>query len=101
MFFLIVLLSLFLQLTESHVNKSTVDVLNSLKLGYKIDSRGRTELKVCKHTHTHTHARTHARTHTHTHTHTHTRMHAHTHTCFFSSGTFMTVYAQLWSKQII
>uniref|UniRef100_A0A672PN10 Guanylate cyclase n=1 Tax=Sinocyclocheilus grahami TaxID=75366 RepID=A0A672PN10_SINGR len=28
-----------------HVNQSTVDVLNSLKLGYKIDSRGRTELK--------------------------------------------------------
>ncbi|RXN23478.1 retinal guanylyl cyclase 2-like protein [Labeo rohita] len=28
-----------------HVNKSTVDVLNSLKLGYKIDVRGRTELK--------------------------------------------------------
>uniref|UniRef100_A0A672RQH0 Guanylate cyclase n=1 Tax=Sinocyclocheilus grahami TaxID=75366 RepID=A0A672RQH0_SINGR len=28
-----------------HVNQSTVDVLNSLKLGYKIDGRGRTELK--------------------------------------------------------
>uniref|UniRef100_A0A8C2JEQ8 Guanylate cyclase n=1 Tax=Cyprinus carpio TaxID=7962 RepID=A0A8C2JEQ8_CYPCA len=28
-----------------HVNQSTVDVLNSLKLGYKIDVRGRTELK--------------------------------------------------------
>ncbi|KAK2911884.1 hypothetical protein Q8A67_004017 [Cirrhinus molitorella] len=28
-----------------HVNQSTVDVLNSLKLGYKIDTRGRTELK--------------------------------------------------------
>ncbi|XP_073716848.1 retinal guanylyl cyclase 1 [Misgurnus anguillicaudatus] len=28
-----------------HVNQSTVDVLNSLKLGYKITSRGRTELK--------------------------------------------------------
>ncbi|XP_034539855.1 retinal guanylyl cyclase 1 [Notolabrus celidotus] len=28
-----------------HVNKSTVDVLNSLKLGYKIDCRGMTELK--------------------------------------------------------
>ncbi|CAM4540539.1 unnamed protein product [Leuciscus chuanchicus] len=28
-----------------HVNQSTVDVLNSLKLGYKIDCRGRTELK--------------------------------------------------------
>uniref|UniRef100_A0A3P8RYB8 Guanylate cyclase n=1 Tax=Amphiprion percula TaxID=161767 RepID=A0A3P8RYB8_AMPPE len=28
-----------------HVNQSTVDVLNSLKLGYKIDVRGMTELK--------------------------------------------------------
>ncbi|XP_051968449.1 retinal guanylyl cyclase 1 isoform X1 [Xyrauchen texanus] len=28
-----------------HVNQSTVDVLNSLKLGYKIATRGRTELK--------------------------------------------------------
>ncbi|KAG1958924.1 retinal guanylyl cyclase [Pimephales promelas] len=28
-----------------HVNKSTVNVLNTLKLGYKIDTRGRTELK--------------------------------------------------------
>ncbi|XP_035522601.1 retinal guanylyl cyclase 1 [Morone saxatilis] len=28
-----------------HVNQSTVDVLNSLKLGYKIDVRGLTELK--------------------------------------------------------
>ncbi|KAM8899750.1 retinal guanylyl cyclase 1 isoform 1-T3 [Spinachia spinachia] len=28
-----------------HVNKSTVDVLNSLNLGYKIDTRGMTELK--------------------------------------------------------
>ncbi|XP_051551317.1 retinal guanylyl cyclase 2-like [Myxocyprinus asiaticus] len=28
-----------------HVNQSTVDVLNSLKLGYKITTRGRTELK--------------------------------------------------------
>uniref|UniRef100_A0A8C2III8 Guanylate cyclase n=1 Tax=Cyprinus carpio TaxID=7962 RepID=A0A8C2III8_CYPCA len=29
-----------------HVNQSTVDVLKSLKLGYKIDGRGKTELKV-------------------------------------------------------
>lgn len=29
-----------------HVNQSTVDVLNSLKLGYKIQVRGLTELKV-------------------------------------------------------
>ncbi|XP_042612428.1 retinal guanylyl cyclase 2-like [Cyprinus carpio] len=28
-----------------HVNQSTVDVLKSLKLGYKIDGRGKTELK--------------------------------------------------------
>ncbi|KAA0717254.1 Retinal guanylyl cyclase 2 [Triplophysa tibetana] len=28
-----------------HVNQSTVEVLNSLKLGYKINTRGRTELK--------------------------------------------------------
>ncbi|XP_047463809.1 retinal guanylyl cyclase 1 [Mugil cephalus] len=28
-----------------HVNQSTVDILNSLKLGYKIDVRGMTELK--------------------------------------------------------
>lgn len=52
MFFLIVL-SLFFTAYRIHVNQSTVDVLNSLKLGYKIDVRGRTELKVCKHTHTH------------------------------------------------
>uniref|UniRef100_A0A7N8YFX1 Guanylate cyclase n=1 Tax=Mastacembelus armatus TaxID=205130 RepID=A0A7N8YFX1_9TELE len=31
-----------------HVNQSTVDVLNSLKLGYKIQVRGLTELKVNK-----------------------------------------------------
>ena len=29
-----------------HVNQSTVDILNSLKLGYKIQVRGLTELKV-------------------------------------------------------
>lgn len=29
-----------------HINQSTVDVLNSLKLGYKIQVRGLTELKV-------------------------------------------------------
>ncbi|XP_008336510.1 retinal guanylyl cyclase 1-like, partial [Cynoglossus semilaevis] len=28
-----------------HVNQSTVDVLNSLKLGYKLQVRGMTELK--------------------------------------------------------
>lgn len=31
-----------------HVNQSTVNLLNSLKLGYKIDVRGLTELKVNK-----------------------------------------------------
>ena len=29
-----------------HINQTTVDVLNSLKLGYKIQLRGLTELKV-------------------------------------------------------
>uniref|UniRef100_A0A4W5RUI2 Guanylate cyclase n=1 Tax=Hucho hucho TaxID=62062 RepID=A0A4W5RUI2_9TELE len=37
-----------------HVNQSTVDILHELKMGYKIDTRGMTELKVDTHTHRHT-----------------------------------------------
>uniref|UniRef100_A0A8C7HH14 Guanylate cyclase n=1 Tax=Oncorhynchus kisutch TaxID=8019 RepID=A0A8C7HH14_ONCKI len=37
-----------------HVNQSTVDILHELKMGYKIDTRGMTELKVDTRAHTHT-----------------------------------------------
>uniref|UniRef100_A0A8K9UZW0 Guanylate cyclase n=1 Tax=Oncorhynchus mykiss TaxID=8022 RepID=A0A8K9UZW0_ONCMY len=36
-----------------HVNQSTVDILHELKMGYKIDTRGMTELKVDTRAHTH------------------------------------------------